>query len=161
LAKPPTTATGLGQVVDGSVSHDQITRALRGQQRGGAELWQVTKRFVRRIQDDDGVMIVDDTISEQPYSDENDIVCWHYDHTTGKVIKGINRMTALYHVPSRGLSLPVEFHLIAKTESYVDKKDGKGQAPKSDHQERVLPHDAAAGRDQPIRGFQKNRVSGT
>ena len=68
---------------------------------------------------------MDDTISEKPYSDENDIVCWHYDHTSGKVIKGINLMTALYHVPSRELSLPVEFQLIAKTETYVDKKDGK------------------------------------
>lgn len=123
------TATGLGQVVEGSVSHDQITRSLSGQQRGGAELWQVTKRFVRQMQSDDGVLIVDDTISEKPYSDENDIVCWHYDHTSGEVIKGINLMTALYHVPGRtggpGLSLPVEFHLIAKTEQYVDKKDGK------------------------------------
>lgn len=119
------TATGLEQLVEGSVSHDQITRSLSGRTRGGAELWQVTKRFVRQIQSDDGVLIVDDTISEKPYSDENDIVCWHYDHTTGRVIKGINLMTALYHVPSRGRSLPVEFHLIAKTEQYVDKKDGK------------------------------------
>ncbi|BCX03046.1 MAG: hypothetical protein KatS3mg053_0984 [Candidatus Roseilinea sp.] len=119
------TATGLGQVVEGSVSHDQITRWLSGQQRGGAALWQVTKRFVRQIQSEDGVLIVDDTISEKLYSDENDIVCWHYDHTSGEVLKGINLMTALYHVPSRGLSLPVEFRLIAKTEQYVDKKSGK------------------------------------
>lgn len=125
------TATGLGEVVEGSVSHDQITRSLSGKGRGGAELWQVAKRFVRQIQSEDGVLILDDTISEKPHSDENDIVCWHYptgtfrDHTSGSVIKGINLMTALYHVSSRALSLPVEFRLIAKTEVYVDKKDGK------------------------------------
>ncbi len=119
------TATGLEQVVQGSVSHDQITRGLSGKQRTGAELWRIVKPFVRKIQNQDGVLIVDDTISEKPYSDENDIVCWHYDHTSGKVIKGINLMTALYHVPSRELSLPVEFRLIAKTETYIDKKDGK------------------------------------
>ena len=79
----------------------------------------------RKILGEEGVMIVDDTISEKPYSDENDIVCWHYDHTSGKVIKGINLLTALYHVPSSGLSLPVEFRLVAKTETYTDKKDGK------------------------------------
>jgi hypothetical protein len=107
------------------MTRSRVTRSLSGKQRGGAELWQVTKRFVRQIQSDDGVLIVDDTISEKPYSDENDIVCWHYDHTSGEVIKGINLMTALYYVPSRGLSLPVEFHLIAKTEQYVDKKSGK------------------------------------
>ncbi len=125
------TATGLGQVVEGSVSHDQNTRSLSGKERGGAELWQVAKRFVRQIQSNDGVLIVDDTISEKPYGDENDIVCWHYDHTTGDVIKGINLLTALYHVPSRGptgLSLPVAFHLIAKTESYVDKKVARPSA---------------------------------
>lgn len=132
------TATGLGEMVEGSVSHDQITRALSGKERGGAALWGVVKRFVRQIQSDGGVMIVDDTISEKPYSDENDIVCWHYDHTTGNVVKGINLLTALYHVPSRaegseepeepeepGLSLPVEFRLIAKTEAYIDKKTGQ------------------------------------
>ena len=119
------TATGLEQVVQGSVSHDQITRGLSGKQRTGADLWRIAKPFVRKIQDPDGVLIIDDTISEKPYSDENDIVCWHYDHTSGTVIKGINLMTALYHVPSRELSLPVEFRLIAKTETYVDKKDGK------------------------------------
>jgi hypothetical protein len=119
------TATGLEQVVHGSVSHDQITRGLSGKQRTGAELWRIAKPYVRKIQSLEGVLIVDDTISEKPYSDENDIVCWHYDHTSGKVIKGINLMTALYHVPSCELSLPVEFQLIAKTETYVDKKDGK------------------------------------
>ena len=119
------TATGLEQVVQGSVSHDQISRGLGGKQRTGAELWRIAKPFVRKIQSPDGVLIVDDTISEKPYSDENDIVCWHYDHTSGKVIKGINLLTALYHVPSRELSVPVEFRLIAKTETYVDQKDGK------------------------------------
>jgi hypothetical protein len=32
-------------------------------------------------------------------------------------------MTTLYH--SHGMSLPAEFQLIAKTEAYVDSKDGK------------------------------------
>jgi len=118
------TATGLEHVVQGSVSHDRITRYLSEKPRTGAELWRIAKPWVRRIQNQDGVMIVDDTISEKPYSDENDIVCWHYDHTSGTVVKGINLMTVLYHVPSCGLSLPVEFQLIAKTETYVDKKDG-------------------------------------
>lgn len=117
------TATGLEEVVGGSVSHDQITRALSGVKRGGAELWRIAKPFVRKMQSADGVMIVDDTISEKPYSDENDIVCWHYDHTSGSVLKGINLMTVLYD--SQELALPIQFQLIAKTEKYVDKKDGK------------------------------------
>lgn len=117
------TATGLGQVVEGSVSHDQITRSLSGKKRTSADLWRIAKPLIRKMQSDDGVMIVDDTVAEKPYSDENDIVCWHYDHTSGKTVKGIGLMTALYH--SNGRSLPAEFQLIDKTEQYVDKKDGK------------------------------------
>jgi DDE superfamily endonuclease len=119
------TATGLGQVVEGSVSHDQITRSLSGTKRTGAELWRIAKPLIRKMQSDDGVMIVDDTVAEKPHSDENDIVCWHYDHTSGKTVKGIGLMTALYH--SNGMSLPAEFQLIAKTEVYLDPKDGKSK----------------------------------
>ena len=71
------TATGLSEVVEGSLSHDQITRTLSSHERSGAALWRVVKRFVRQIQSEDGVLVVDETISEKPYSDENDIVCWH------------------------------------------------------------------------------------
>ena len=119
----PVTATGLSQLVGGSVSHDQVTRSLAGKPRASADLWRVVKPHVRQIQTDDGVMIVDDSISEKPYSDENDIICWHYDHSTGQVVKGINFMTALYY--SRAVALPVGFTLIAKTEQYVDKQAGK------------------------------------
>jgi len=68
-------------------------------------------------------MIVDDSIAEKPHTDENDIICWHYDHSKDRMLKGINFMTVLYH--SAGLSLPVGFELITKTEHYVDPKDGK------------------------------------
>jgi hypothetical protein len=124
------TATGLGQVVDGSVSHDRITRSLNSTRRTGADLWRIVKPLVRKMQSEDGVMVIDDTVAEKPYSDENDLVCWHYDHTSGKTVKGIGLMTALYHNPhigDTGMSLPVEFQLIEKTESHVNPKDGKTQ----------------------------------
>lgn len=122
------TATGLGQVMDGNVSHDRITRSLNGKRRTGADLWRVVKPWVRKMQSEDGVMIVDDTVAEKPYSDENDLVCWHYDHNTGKTVKGIGLITALYHNPhigDTGMSLPVEFQLIDKTELQVSPQDGK------------------------------------
>jgi len=118
-----TTATGLSALLGGSISHDRIQRFLAGEQRTAADLWQIGKPHVRQIQSDDGVMIVDDSVAEKRYTDENDIVCWHYDHSKDRMVKGINFMTALYH--HRGVSLPVGFTLIAKTEYYTDKKDGK------------------------------------
>lgn len=119
----PVTATGLSQLVGGSVSHDQVTRLLAGEKRTAADLWRVIKPYVRQMQSSDGVLIFDDSIAAKPYSDENDIVCWHYDHTSGQSVKGINFMSALYY--SREIALPVGFTLIAKTEQYVDRKDGR------------------------------------
>ena len=117
------TATGLSQLLGGSVSHDQVTRSLAGEPHTSADLWHLVKPQVRQMQTPEGVMIVDDSIAEKPYSDENEIICWHYNHSTGQVVKGLNFMTALYY--SQDIALPVGFTLIAKTEVYVDKTDGK------------------------------------
>ncbi len=118
-----TTATGLSQLLDGAVSHDQVTRHLSGKKKTAADLWLTVKPFVRQVQSENGVLIIDDSIEEKPYTDENDIVCWHYDHSKAALVKGINFMTALY--ASQAISLPVGFHLIAKTETYLDQKTQK------------------------------------
>lgn len=118
-----TTGTGLSQLLDGAISHDRIQRFLASPVKSGVEFWQVVKPYIRQIQRDDGVLIVDDTISEKPHTDENDIICWHYDHTCGHSIKGVNILSALYHVQE--ISLPVGYHLVTKTEFYTDKKTGK------------------------------------
>ena len=114
-----TTATGLSNLLEGSISHDKITRFLSSEQYSSKDFWLIAKPIVRKIESPDAVLIIDDSIEEKPYTDENDIVCWHYDHCQGRSIKGINFMTALYH--SNGLSIPVSFQLIAKTENVVDK----------------------------------------
>jgi hypothetical protein len=118
-----TTATGLSALVNGSVSHDQVSRFLASEKQTSVDWWRLVKPHVRQIEQEDGVLIIDDSIAEKPYTDENDIICWHYDHTTSSNLKGINFMTALYH--SQGVSLPVGFTLIAKTEWYLDTKTGK------------------------------------
>src|SRR5918999_2140784 len=118
-----TTATRLSELVEGQVSHDQVTRMLAGTKRGSTDLWQRVKPPVRKMEREEGVIIIDDSIEEKPYTDENDIVCWHYDPSKDRTVRGINFMTALYH--SGGSSLPGEINPIAKTEHYVDKKDGK------------------------------------
>jgi hypothetical protein len=118
-----TTATGLSSVLDGEISHDQLQRSLAGEEPTSADLWRIVKPHVRKIESEDGVMIVDDSIAEKPYTDENDIICWHYDHSQQRTLKGINFVTCLYH--NRGVSLPVGFELVRKTERYIDPKNGK------------------------------------
>lgn len=118
-----TTATGLSELLSGDISHDQVTRYLPSKKKTAADLWLIVKPFVRKVQSPSGVLIIDDSIEEKPYTDENDIICWHYDHSKDRLVKGINFVTALYH--SKDVSLPVGFHMVAKTEKYIDKKTNK------------------------------------
>jgi hypothetical protein len=118
-----TTATGLSALLNGEISHDSVQRFLAGERQTSMDLWRVVKPHVRKIESPEGVLIVDDSIAEKPYTDENDIICWHYNHSLQRNVKGINFVTCLYH--NAGISLPVGFELIAKTEHYTDAKDGK------------------------------------
>ncbi len=115
-----TTATGLSEMLDGVVSHDKFTRMLSHQDFTSKELWQLVKPIVREIESDEGVLIFDDTIQEKAWMEENDLICWHYDHSKGRNVKGVNLLNALYH--SNNYSIPVTFELIKKTEKYQCKK---------------------------------------
>jgi hypothetical protein len=115
-----TTATGLSDLLEGEISHDQVTRDLAGTKKTATDLWRTVKAFVREVQSEAGVLIIDDSIEEKLYTDENDLVCWHYDHSKDRLLKGIHFLTALYS--SQGVSVPVGFHLVAKTEKYTDSK---------------------------------------
>lgn len=135
-----TTGTGLSELLGGTISHDRIQRFLSQNEFTSGDLWQIVKPHVRAIQREAGVLIVDDSIAEKPYTDENEIVCWHYDHAQDRQVKGINFLSALYHVQS--ISLPVGFRLVAKTEYYTDKKDGKTKrrspVSKNEHYQALL-----------------------
>lgn len=113
-----TTGTGLAELLAGSISHDQVQRFLARPPLASADLWQLIKAHVRTMQQADAALIVDDSISEKPFTDENDIACWHYDYAKGRSVKGINFISVLYH--ASGLLLPVAFSLIAKPERYLD-----------------------------------------
>ena len=113
-----TTATGLSSLLDGELSHDQVTRFLNRDDYDSKTLWQQVKKAVREVEREDGVLIFDDTIQEKPYTDENELVCWHFDHTQGRSVKGINVLNCLYH--AGGVSLPVAFELVRKPHLYSD-----------------------------------------
>lgn len=118
-----TTATGLSKALSGLISHDKVTRFLAADDYDSRQLWKLVKPTVRKIENDDGVFIVDDTIEEKPYTDESDLITWHFDHTFGRNIKGVNILSFLYH--NQGITVPVGFQPIQKTEVYIDKKTGK------------------------------------
>jgi hypothetical protein len=109
------------------ISHDRVTRLLSGEEMDGKTLWLEVKKLVRRYENDEACIVFDDTIIEKPYMDENDIVCWYWDHKEGRCIKGINLLTAFYITISEGkeVRIPIGYEIIKKTEVYEDPKDGK------------------------------------
>jgi DDE superfamily endonuclease len=117
-----TTATGLSKLLDGEISHDKITRFLAGKVKTSQDLWLFVKPLIREIESDAACLIIDDSIEEKPYTDENDIICWHYDHSQQMNVKGINFLNCLYQ--TNEVALPIGFDLVKKTEKYLDPKDG-------------------------------------
>ena len=112
------TATGLSAMVNGEVSHDRITRFLSKQDYTSRDLWLQVKAMVRQVEDDQGVLIFDDTIQEKAWTDESELMCWHFDHCSGRSVRGINLLNAIYH--SKGASIPVVFELVKKPIQYCD-----------------------------------------
>src|SRR4051794_32305366 len=106
-----TTGTGLAALLDGAVSHDRLQRFLAQRDFTSADLWLLVKPHVRAVEQEDAALIVDDSIAEKPYTDENDIIAWHYDHSQDRAVKGINFLSALYHAPGPDVSLPVGFRV--------------------------------------------------
>jgi hypothetical protein len=90
-----TTATGLSSMLDGEISHDSITRFLSAREYTSKDLWLEVKPTVRKIEEETGCLIFDDTIQEKRWTDENEVICWHYDHCQGRSVKGINLLNAL------------------------------------------------------------------
>ncbi|EGW21828.1 IS701 family transposase [Methylobacter tundripaludum] len=114
------TATGLSSMVDGDVSHDRVTRFLSEREYTSRDLWRQVKSTVRQIEREDGVLIFDDTIQEKAWTDENEVMCWHFDHCSGRSVRGINLLNALYY--SGEVSIPVAFELVRKPLQFCDVK---------------------------------------
>ena len=70
------------------------------------------KPTVRKIEGDDDVLIFDDTIENKPYTDESELMCWHYDQTTGKNVKEVNILSAL--IQSGEVAIPIAFECVKK-----------------------------------------------
>ncbi len=124
-----TTATGLSDLLNGDIAHDQITRMLSNEQLSSRHLWMSVKPLVQNHASEDAALIFDDTIFSKPYMDENALNCWHWDHSENRAVKGINLLTAFYHssatIEAEPLRIPVGYELITKTILFCDLKTRK------------------------------------
>jgi hypothetical protein len=113
------TATGLSDLLEGRISHDRITRFLNGKELTSKELWEYIKPEIRKIeQDTGGVLILDDTIEEKMHTNENEIICWHYSHSKGRCVKGVNLLSCL--VRYGDVALPISYEPIHKDVLFCD-----------------------------------------
>ena len=113
------TAVGLSEILEGRVSHDKITRFLNGKEFTSKDLWELIKPEIRKIEQDvGGVLILDDTIEEKTYTDENEIICWHYSHAKDRCIKGVNLLSCL--VRYGDIALPIAYEPICKDVLFCD-----------------------------------------
>ena len=117
------TATGLSDLLSGEISHDKVTRFLSSGDFGSKELWAYVKSAVREHENNNGVLILDDCIEEKPYTDENDVNCWHYSHAKGCVLKGLNILTCMVRYDD--VSLPIGYEIVKKEIRYSDVKTKK------------------------------------
>ena len=65
-------------------------------------------------------MILDDSIEDKPYTDENEVNCWHYSHAKGSVLKGINILSCMIRYDD--FSVPIGYEVIKKDIIYSDIK---------------------------------------
>jgi len=118
------TSTGLSDLLCGAMSHDKFTRFLNGTALGSQDLWLYIKPEIRKNEKQSGgILILDDSIEEKPYTDENEIMCWHYSHSKGTHVKGVNILSCL--VRYGDISLPIGYEIVHKDIMFCDIKSRK------------------------------------
>ena len=112
----------------GSISHDKITRFLTNKDLNSQQLWKLVKPVVREHEQQDRVLIVDDTIEKKPHTKESELICWHHDHQSNRSVKGVNIINYVYSVGNT--SLPVGFDVIKKPIRFCEVKTKKAVRPR-------------------------------
>jgi hypothetical protein len=116
-------AVDLSEVMDGRFSHDQISRMLSSGEVDDKALYLRSKTFIKGRETKGVVSLsIDDSIAEKPYSEVNGVVNWHYDHTKGYSVKGINFVSALWS--DEQVSVPMSLQVVEKQRLYSEKKQG-------------------------------------
>ena len=118
-----TTATGMASLL--SIRHDKITQHLSKGLFDSKFLWQYSKPYIKELTQSKQSIVLsfDDSIEEKQYTDESDLVCWHYDHVFKRSVKGVNFLTALVEV--NGMRLPCTVEFVKKDLWETDTKTGK------------------------------------
>ena len=61
------TSTGLSTLVNNGYSHDKISRFLAQTTFNNEDFWKCVKTLIRKVESEETVLIIDDTIEEKPH----------------------------------------------------------------------------------------------
>lgn len=119
--------TNLSELVDGALSHDYLSRCLQQKELDEKDFWQEVKSLARYAEGGNAVLSIDDVIVEKPHTVENELISYHYDHTKGRSVKGINILNFMLTGPfqAQELNVPLAWDTVRKTEKYICEKTGK------------------------------------
>lgn len=118
------TATGLSALLDNQLKHDYISDCLSQKGLDKKAFWHQVKPFVRQIETEDSFVSIDDVIVDKPHTTMNSVVNYHYDHTKGRSVKGINILNFLLssHKGGQTVNCPVSYHVVKKDVPFQDKQ---------------------------------------
>lgn len=130
LLSSPTVVSALVlvQVLNNTYSHDKVTRMLAQAELSQQTFWKQVKGVIRQVESESGVISIDDTIEEKPYSSENELISWHFDHSQGRSVKGINLVTFTYvqDLPDgQKVKVPIAWEAVRK-DLLVEKTEKQG-----------------------------------
>lgn len=110
-----TSCTRLAEIME-TVSHDSVNRFLERENFEPKDLYDEEKEKIELV---GGVLSVDDSVLDKPYSDPNKaaFIDWFWSGKHKRTVKGINLVT-LFYTDIHGISVPVNYRI-------VDKKSGK------------------------------------
>ncbi len=129
LLSSPTMVSAIVMVkmLNDTYSHDAVTRMLAQPELSQQKFWKQVKRVIRQVESEFGVISVDDSIEHKPHSTENELISWHYDHTKGISVKGINMVTFTYVnelADEMKVKIPLAWELVRK-DKLVEKTEKK------------------------------------
>ena len=117
-------------------SHDVFTKhlLLDNSLDDDKKLWRSIKPFLRDYENEEsGCILIDDMLMHKPWTKVNDVVCWHYDHVSQRMGKGI-LMLNFHYTDATGISIPLGYEIITKTEEKWSKEYQKYIEPLADYQ---------------------------
>lgn len=99
------TCTTLADTI--GISHDNVNRFLEREQFEPKDLY---NEAMHQLDKDGGIISVDDTVIDKPYSHHMDLVDYFWSGKHHKAVKGLN-LNTLYYTDSQGHSLPINYRL--------------------------------------------------